>query len=77
MEERMKETEKFIDMLAAKTNSADKAKLAALMRCRVIEAVKFQFKEGLELSGMGAVMSPEMMVDLIANYSGSGQPVTW
>jgi predicted amino acid dehydrogenase len=73
----MTETEKFIDGLAAKTNSADKAKLAALTRRKAIEAVKFQFKEGLELFGMGVFMSPETMIDLIANYSDSGQSVTW
>jgi hypothetical protein len=55
----------------------DRAKLIGLIRCRVIEAVKYQFKEGLELSDMGAIMPPEMMIDLIANYSGHGQSVTW
>ena len=73
----MTETERLIDGLAAKTNSEDRANLIGLIRRRAIEATIYQFKEGLELSDMGAVMPPETIIDLIANYSGSDQSVTW
>jgi hypothetical protein len=51
--------------------------LRAVLCRRAIEAVERQFKEGLELSDLGALLPPENMIDLIANADESGRPVTW
>jgi len=66
------ETEKIIDKMIAHAKEAAKGtvgryKMRALLRRRVIEAVEFQFKEGLELSDLGALLPPEIMIELIAN----------
>jgi len=66
------ETEKIIDDMIAHAKEAgmgtiDRHEMRALLRRRVIEAVEFQFKEGLELSDLGALLPPENMIELIAN----------
>jgi len=72
----MRETEKFIDGLAAKTDGADLANLIGLIRRRIIEAIHFQFKEGLELSDIGSIIHPAAMINLIQNYNDQGEQVT-
>jgi len=54
----------------------DRRKYNALTRRRIIEAIHFQFKEGLEMSGIGCVISLEAMINLIQNYNGQGEQVT-
>ena len=47
----------------------------ALLRSCIISAVKNQFKEGLESTRLGVILSPEAMIDLIANYDEKGELV--
>lgn len=72
-------TEKIINEMITRApdGETDRNKLRALLRRRVIEAVESQFKEGLEFSDLGAVLPPERMIDLIANSTENGYPVTW
>ena len=44
-----------------------------LLRRRVVQAIESQFKEGLELSQEGVILSPAAMVDLIANCNVQGE----
>jgi hypothetical protein len=74
------ETEKIIDGMIARTpeSKTDRIKLRALLRRRVIEAVGYQFKEGLELTDIGTLLQPENMINLIADYTESGaENDTW
>ena len=48
----------------------------ALLRRRIIQAIEYQFKEGLELSQEGIILSPEAMIDLIANCNEKGEWVS-
>ena len=54
----------------------DRAKWRALLRCRVMEAIEHQFKEGLEFSDLGTIVHPPVMFNLIANYNENGEAVT-
>jgi hypothetical protein len=70
-------TEKIIDEMTAKAPDLSRDELRALLRRRVIDAVVFQFREGLELSDLGAMLPPKSMIALIANPAADGCPVTW
>ena len=54
----------------------DRRKYNALTRRRIIEAIHFQFKEGLELSDIGCIIHPAAMINLIQNYNDQGEQVT-
>ncbi|MCL2411857.1 MAG: hypothetical protein FWC97_09470 [Treponema sp.] len=57
-------------------STIDRRKYNALTRRRIIEAIRFQFKAGLELSDIGCIVSPEAMFNLIQNYNDRGEQVT-
>jgi len=46
-----------------------------LIRKKVIEAICFQFKSGIEFESMGT-LPPETMINLIANYKENGEATT-
>ena len=68
--------EMFISTMAHYGGAYDRNQWKALLRRRVIEAIEHHFKTGLEFSDIGAVMPPETMIDLIANYNNTGYQVT-
>jgi len=85
----MTETEKIIDELmihaqakhhgmyeGLQSGAIDRRKYNALTRRRIIEAIHFQFKEGLELSDIGCFLSPEAMINVIQNYNDQGEQIT-
>jgi hypothetical protein len=71
------DTEKIIGEITAKAPDLSRDELRALLRRRVIDAVAFQFREGLEFSNLGALLPPKSMIDLIAHPAADGCPVTW
>jgi hypothetical protein len=82
-----KETESLIDeiMIHAKINAAgetwqplqdgtiDRKKWIALLRHRSTELIEERFKDGIELPQEGAFLHPGNMINLIANYSETGE----
>jgi len=86
MDEEKHEMKKIIDEMTIKAQGnfhgfyeglnkglIDRQQYRAILRQRVIEAIEFQFKEGLEFTDLGATLHVENMIYLISDFNENGE----